>query len=479
MAGIRDLATILSVLTGLIACLAFIAATGPGSRIIIFLILSLARLRTVIKAAKQAGLTTKKSVIYSCVRQIVRTQYAGQPYNLATEMEWLCRLYDLSLPITMAEDHISRDNLRSLAVGYQRLVGHCRSRLIFGARGNDIIAQQVRVAEQTATLLQQHSLHIIQDGGAAPIVIDLRPHGFYVRLMYAEANMESVASTHPSRQPSVPIMLQSTGQSARPRFEGILPFLLRHRMELDGGSGRTLLHLAIGEIPYSNLLSRNTFWDPQSSKPPEKVPEHAISLSVLPVTSDGRVLLSRRAAGAGSYAGMIGPYITGNAELRDRRGLAADRDEFGIPDLLMAACREGMEEVGLPLARQNLKILGLGQIWSREDTGIFSLLLSATLSITAAEAAECTRQSDPVEGSWEVGNELYAVSLWEDNQSVEEVLRWIVSDSDAIPQAVACLVALAYKTSQVRIADWRAILNSPSRRPDRLIKVIPTHRPYR
>jgi hypothetical protein len=250
-------------------------------------------------------------------------------------------------------------------------------------------------------------------------------------------------------------------------------------MELDSGSGRTLLHLAIGEIPYSNLLSRNTPWDPKSLEPPEPVGQHAISLAVVPVTSDGRVLLSRRASAAGSYAGMIGPYITGNAELRDRRGLAADRDEFGIPDLLKAACREGMEEVGLPLDRRDFRILGLAQIWSGEDTGIFTLLLSSVLSKTAAEAAELTRYSDPVEGAWEVGNELYAVSLWEDDKSAETVLRWIATDKEVIPQTVACLVALTYKTSSVRITDWRRVLDSPPRRPDHLVNVLPTHPPYR
>lgn len=479
MAGISGLATVLSVLTGLIACVAFLAATGPGSRLIIFLILSVARLRTVVKAAISAGLTAKKSFIYRVVRQIVITQYTGAPYNLGIEMEWLCRLYQTSLPITMTEGGVSRRDLEFLTTGYQRLAGNCRSRLIFGARSSDIISQQARIADQAAMLLQQHSLHAVEDAGTPPEVIDLRSRGSYVRVMYAEASMECVVSPHPSRQPSVPVMLQAATSPAKPRFEGILPFLLRHRMELDGGSGRILLHLAIGEIPYSNLLSRNTFWNPENSEPPEEVGQHAVSLSVIPVTSDGRVLLSRRAPAAGSYAGMIGPYITGNAELRDRRGLAADRDEFGIPDLLKAACREGLEEVGLPLEIRDMKTLGLAQIWSREDTGIFSLLLSATLSMTAAEAVHLTRFSDPVEGGWEVGSEIYAVSLWEDDQSVEEVLRWIVSDNEIIPQAVACIVALVYKTSEVRIANLKDIFISSHPRPDRLINVLPTHRPYR
>lgn len=479
MTGIGNLATILSVLTGFIACMAFLAATGPGSRLIIFLILSSVRLQTVISAAKRSGLTSKRGPIYRAVREIVTTQYAGAPYDLGIELEWLCRLYRAALPITMIEQYVSRDDLECLALGYQRLAGHCRARLIFGARNSDIISQQARIADQSALFLRQHSLHVVEVADMSPEVIDLRFRGSYIKVMYADTSMECIVSPHPSRQPSVPEMLQGASPTAKPRFEGILPFLLRHRLELDGGSGRILLHLAIGEIPYSNLLSRNTFWDPENSEPPKEVERHAVSLSVIPVTSDGYVLLARRAPAAGSYAGLIGPYITGNAELRDRRGLAADRNEFGIPDLLRAACREGIEEVGIPLQANSIRILGLAQIWSREDTGIFSLLLSASLPMTADEAVQLTRYADPVEGGWEVGSEMYALSLWEDNRSVEEILRWIVSDDEIIPQAVACIIALTHKTSDVRVADLKNALASHSTRPDRLVKTLPVHRPYR
>jgi hypothetical protein len=477
--GISDLATILTVLTGLIACAAFLAATGPGARLIIFLILSVARWRTVVRAAAGSGLAAERSFVIRAVREIVNVQYTGAPYNLATEMEWLCQLYQVSLPIVMTGELADRKDLQLLATGYERLAGHCRTRLIFGAKGNDVISRQARVADQAAVLLHQHSLHIAYGDSACPQVIDRRAQGAYIKLMYAAASMECVVSPHPARQPPVPGMLERASSSAKPRFEGILPLLLMHRLELDGGSGRTLLHLGIGEIPYSNLLSRNTPWDPHNSEPPAGVVQHAISLAVIPVTSDGRILLSRRAQEAGSYAGMIGPYVTGNAELRDRRGLAADRDEYGIPDLLRAACREGKEEVGLSLEPSDLKILGLAQIWSAEDTGIYCLLLSATLPMTVAEAVRLTRYSDPVEGSWEVGNEVYAVSLWEEgDRSVLEVLRWITAADEVIPQAVACVVALANKTSAVTMTDLEYAADSHSGKPDRLISVLHTYQPY-
>lgn len=274
-------------------------------------------------------------------------------------------------------------------------------------------------------------------------------------------------------------MLKGGFPSEKPRFEGILPFLLKHRIDLDEGSGRSLLHLGLGEIPYSGLLALNAPWDPGNSDPPPSVEQHAVTLSVIPVTSDGFVLLSRRAPAAGSYAGRIGPYVNGNAELRDRRGISADRDESGIPDLLRAACREAREEVGLALEPDQLKVLGLAQIWSPEDAGIYALLLSATLSMTAAEAVQLTRYSDPVEGAWEIGSDVFAISLWKDDRSVGDVLRWITSDAEVIPHAVACVVALANKTSDVRLADLDRSSVSPAPKPSRLVTVLRTRQPYR
>ncbi len=479
MTVISDLATILTILTGLIACAAFLAATGPGARLIIFMILSAARWRTVVRAAIGSGLAAERTFVIPAVRQIVNVQCAGAPYNLATEMEWLCQLYQASLPIAMVGELADRKDLQLLSTGYERLAGHCRTRLIFGAKGNDVISRQARVADQAAVLLRQQSLHVAYGDSTCSQVIDRRAQGFYIKLMYAAASMDCVVSPHPARQPCVPGMLERAPSSAKPRFEGILPFLLMHRLELDGGSGRVILHLGISEIPYSNLLSRNTLWDPRNSEPPADVMQHAISLALIPVTSDGHILLSRRAQEAGSYAGMIGPYVTGNAELRDRRGLTADRDEYGNPDLLRAACREAKEEVGLSLEPGDLKILGLAQIWSSEDTGIYCLLLSATLPITAAEAVSLTRYSDPVEGSWEVGNEVYAVSLWEEeDRSVLEVLRWITSTDVVIPQAVAGVVALANKTSAVTMTDLERATASHAGKPDRLISVLHTCQPY-
>ena len=479
MAVADNLATILTILTGVIACAAFFAATGPGARLIIFLILFVARWRTVVLAAGRAGLAAKTSFKLHTVREIVQIQYSGAPYNLAIEMEWLCTLYETSLPIAMTTKYNSEADLQYLATAYERLAARCSARLIFGTNGNDIISQQARVAHEAAVLLRRNSSQVAYADNISAEVIDSRRRGTYIRLMYADFSMDFAVSPHPSRQPRAPERLQGKSSSAKPRFEGILPFLLRHQLELDSGSGRTLLHLGIGEIPYSQVIARNTTWDPLDPEPPEAVDQHAVSVSLLPVTLDGRVLLSRRAEGAGSYAGMIGPYINGNAELRDRRGIAVDRDDFGMPDLLRAACREGKEEVGLSLDPSDLKVLGLAQIWSPEDTGLYSLLLSATLPITAAEAASLTRYSDPVEGSWEVGSEIYAISLWEDEKGTSEVVRWITSDPEVMPHAVAGIVALAAKSSDTRAISLKHSATEGAARPDRLITVLRTCNPYR
>jgi hypothetical protein len=396
-------------------------------------------------------------------------------------MEWLCTLYETSLPIAMTAEYGSQLDLQYLATGYERLAARCSARLIFGTSGNEIIAGQAGVAHEAAVLLLQNSSQVAYPDNISPKVIDSRHNGTYIKLMYANFSMDFAVSPHPSRQPSAPERLQARPSAAKPRFEGILPFLLRHQLELDSGSGRTALQLGIGEIPYSRVLALNVPWDPKSPDPPATVEQHTVTLSLLPVTLDGRVLLSRRGDGAGSYAGMIGPYINGNAELRDRRGVTADRDDLGMPDLLRAACREGMEEAGLSLDRSNLKILGLAQIWSGEDTGIYSLLLSATLPITAAEAVSQTRYADPVEGSWEVGSEVYAISLWEDENGPSEVLRWVTSDPEVMPHAAAGIVALAAKSAETAAisVDHSAAAAAVAARPDRLIQVLRTCNPYR
>ena len=77
MAVADNLATILTILTGVIACAAFFAATGPGARLIIFLILFVARWQTVVRAARRTGLAAKTSYNLHAVREIVQAQYSG------------------------------------------------------------------------------------------------------------------------------------------------------------------------------------------------------------------------------------------------------------------------------------------------------------------------------------------------------------------------------------------------------------------
>lgn len=295
MAVADNLATILTILTGVIACAAFFAATGPGARLIIFLILFVARWRTVVVAARRTGLAANTSHKLHAVREIVQIQYSGAPYDLAIEMEWLCKLYGTSLPIAMTTKYNSETDLQCLATGYERLAARCSARLIFGTNGNDIISQQASFAHEAALLLRRNSSQVVYADNISPEVIDSRRRGTYIRLMYADFSMDFAVSPHPSRQPSAPERPQGKSSPAKPRFEGILPFLLRHQLELDSGSGRTLLHLGIGEIPYSRVLALNTPWDPESPEPPEAVEQHTVTLSLLPVTLDGRVLLSRRA----------------------------------------------------------------------------------------------------------------------------------------------------------------------------------------
>ncbi len=472
-------ATILSVVTGVIAVFVFVAATSAGSRVFVFTVLAGARTRTVALTLHRLGLG-RRSHIAAEVRAIVLDQLSGAPYNVATELEWLSRVSRGTYPVTFADpadDPRFPEAMRAVADAYQRLASRCRSRLLVGARGSELVSRQAEVAESAAQALRTHSSNTAYLRTDHVEILDLRARGAFVRLLYADENMDCAVSPFPSRMPAVPETLSA--DSSRPRFDGILPYLLAHRLERDRESGRTRLHLAIAETPYSFLRSLNVGWNPDAPEPPRPVARHAITLAMLPVTSDGKVLLSRRAAGAGSYPGMVGPYVTGNAELRDRHGVLADRDLHGLPDLLGAVCRESHEEVGLQLRPTDLRVLGLAQIWSPEDTGIWCLLTTSALPISAAEVSGLTRFADPVEGSWEVGHEVYALSPWRSPDGPDRLLQWAAGQPDLVPHAVACLAALFRKSGTPGPGWWSSAAASPPSWPEDLIETLPARHPFR
>src|SRR5690606_266692 len=89
-----------------------------------------------------------------------------------------------------------------------------------------------------------------------------------------------------------------------------------------------------------------------------------LTLSLVLQAGDGRLLLVERSGTAGSHEGRYGPSVNGNAEMRSRRGLVADADGFGLPDLRAAICREAAEELGAVIRPDRVSVTGLARFSS-------------------------------------------------------------------------------------------------------------------
>ncbi|WP_183096200.1 hypothetical protein [Nocardioides stalactiti] len=466
----------LAVVASLIGVIVFVASTGPGSRFLVSRVLAGARRRTVVKVLVTHGVSTRRAAL-SAARKMTTDLLDGQPHDANAELEWLADLRGDGLPMAFvaAGDPSRRVLLNFLADSYEVMAGTWRSRLIFGTRASDLVASMAAVAERTSSILREHASNAsLEHARKDAVEIDLRARGHFARVMYTTRNIELSVSPHSLCLKPIDGRLRKGG--AQPQFEGILPLLLDEQLELDEKSGRHRLHLAIAKMPYSQLLNRNTKWDP--TQIPASSRDHAISLALLPVSADGCILFVRRSEQAGSYPGMIGPLVTGNAELRDRRGLRADRDPEGIPDLLSAICREAREEVGLQLDPGDLRVLGLARIWSPEDTAIWCLITTAALRISAAEVASRARYADHVEGAWEVGSELFAVDPWRTQNADVDVLKWAAS-ADLVPQAVASLAALMRKSGTDIAIDWATATQSATNLTAPVLQTIPLRHPFR
>lgn len=240
-------------------------------------------------------------------------------------------------------------------------------------------------------------------------------------------------------------------------FDSVLPSLIDWRAERDNGNGRLRLHLAMAETTYSAVLTDHypeTFKDLKPS--PGALPRSAdgknsklLTLSTVLVTADRKLLFAGRSKNAGSHAGLFGPAVNGNLELRPRDGILSDADMRGIPDPRRALAREAQEELGVNLDPQQIRILGLAKFTVETERGTHLLMSSSHLAQTAAEVADCVRLADPLEGRWELGGEILAVPLPTEDCEVDPLLSWLLHNPRLTPHAA--LTGIATVASQLRV----------------------------
>ena len=231
-------------------------------------------------------------------------------------------------------------------------------------------------------------------------------------------------------------------------FDGVVPRWHGpgFRLEVDRISGRQKLHLCVAETTYFAFRATQEP-DAAALAGEAALCARLLGLNLLTLDQEDFVVLVRRSdyvVYPGGYAGTV----SGNCELVPREGLAADLDEFGLPDLLAAVARETREELGLDLAHEDaqLSALGIIEYSSESELESHALVATARLPGRASEFRLQRSAPDPVEGLWEMGNDFITIDLaavLKDKDMGHRFVMWLRRADKLAPQAAGSLLLAA------------------------------------
>jgi hypothetical protein len=232
-------------------------------------------------------------------------------------------------------------------------------------------------------------------------------------------------------------------------FDGVLPALHDFHLQLDPSSGHLRLLLEVSEINFSAVVATHYFgtasvlggtYDQLSQK--AKDSDRLITLSMFPLSSDGFLLAAQRSKDVGVAKLKYAPGVNGNLELQDRLGLKVDRDEFDLPDMILASVREAKEELALEVEVSRVQILGLGNLTYDEEEKTNVLLTIAPTELTVDQILEVSKHADLTEGAWELTGKFYKIAVPITSQEAEELIQWVIQSSEATPHLVLALLAV-------------------------------------
>jgi 8-oxo-dGTP pyrophosphatase MutT (NUDIX family) len=232
------------------------------------------------------------------------------------------------------------------------------------------------------------------------------------------------------------------------RFDGVLPALRAFYRQVDPSSGHRRLVLELSEINYSAVVALNYTGKTGVDRTRDalsagaKEGDRLFTLAMLPITSDGYLIAVKRSAHVNVGTNLLGPGVGGNLILRDRLGVNVDQDNFGLPDPLLALCREAKEELGLDVSRDAVEILGLGRFSYDEEVGTWVLLASCSLTLKVSEIPAAAHSADQAEGYWELEGEIVAIPLPKDTDQVIHLLRWALNTPELTPHLIGCLLGI-------------------------------------
>jgi len=232
-------------------------------------------------------------------------------------------------------------------------------------------------------------------------------------------------------------------------FDGVLPALRSMFVQQDPFSGHFRLLLELSEITYSAVRAFNYVGNAGVGRSYETLMKDSegrdrlLSLSMLPMSSDGYLMLARRSSFMTTGANKFAPAVAGNLELRDRLGLKVDRDEFGFPDPLAALAREAKEEMDQIVSSDEIQVIGFSEFASQEEVNTWVLLTSVLTEDSAERFVSRSRHADQIEGAWETTGEFLAIPNPKDRRSALETIRWAINSPDVTPPVALSFLALS------------------------------------
>lgn len=425
----------------------------------------------------------------------VQKLLALEGFDVVDEIEWLCATLGINAPLDAGLPMlVSRDQIKRLASGYEAHAAQLNSRTLLNASQIPLIGQCIHLARETATYLRTLSAGMNTDGSflsppsstsvqiphrgvtlrahvfpdpatrtaAYDLVISYRKHltipdqGEHPWLETTPfTNVTHLPTTRAER--SLLAAQFSTGRV----FDGLVPRLVQWDQQHDAASGRRRIHLSLATCSYSSVIldhypaaaqvERAVPATIESSPRVRGVRTHRdvhgdqvglLTLSLVPVTRDGYLVLAQRSRVVGSHEGLYGPAVNGNLEMRSRAGVALDVDRFGVPDPRCALVREAHEELGMSLAQESIYITGLVSFDSPTERGTSILMNTTMLPITFEQLRDRSDQGDLIEGRWELGHDLMGIRIPRNADEISVITRWVLNSTELTPHASAATLAV-------------------------------------
>lgn len=338
--------------------------------------------------------------------------------------------------------------LEGLAEVSHDLSRHLASNATFAAgRPGEVTRLDLTVQQGTADLELSHLRPRDAPGGA---IDDLAVTHVPERLVVPGTLSEKVAAL--DRIATVPLTLRQSELDDLDRlfqgktFDGVLPSIREARVERDPASGRTRLHYVLAETSFSAVMASHYVGASGIGRERSALSGEArlFTLAILPSTSDGFFVLTKRTEHVSVTAGQVSPAVTGNLEMRDRTGLPVDRDPHGFPDPLLSITRECREELGIEIARDQVEVIGTVKFSSPQEVGTTVLLTTAALDLTLQEVADASRRADRIEGAWESDDQVEGVPVPRSTQEWCDLLAWSMSNQGHVPHLGGSFLAYAY-----------------------------------